>query len=266
LLRSKKDFEAAPAYWTMFYSINTTRPPFDNVLVRYALNMAIDKRAIAKFLRAGQTAATGILPSLDGYESPRELRVDLFGKNYDVLSHDPQGARRLLEIAGCGALRVEILYPMLPASKDVPLILRQQWRDTLGADVVLRGQEETVCIQNRNALQYAGVAERGWWADYLDPNTFLEAFLSGPSVIGAGWSESSFDSMLADANAASSSAERLRKLAQCERLLLKAMPVLPLYYNVQAVLKKPFVRGLPAAKVDSVRFKYAWIDTGWRPS
>ena len=49
LLRSKKDFEAKPAYWSMFYSINTKRPPFDNVLVRYALNMAIDKKGIAAF-------------------------------------------------------------------------------------------------------------------------------------------------------------------------------------------------------------------------
>jgi hypothetical protein len=70
--------------------------------------------------------------------------------------------------------------------------------------------------------------------------------------------------MLAKANAEPSMAGRMGRLADCERLLLTAMPVLPLYYNVQAVLKKPFVRGLAAAKVDSVRFKYAWIDTEWR--
>jgi ABC-type oligopeptide transport system substrate-binding subunit len=55
-------------------------------------------------------------------------------------------------------------------------------------------------------------------------------------------------------------------LADCEKYLLRAMPVLPLYYNVQTVLKKPYVRGLPAPKVDSIRFKYAWIDTDWKPS
>ena len=127
-------------------------------------------------------------------------------------------------------------------------------------------QEETVGIQNRNALHYSGVADRGWWADYLDSNTFLEAFLSGPGVIGTGWNEPAFDVMLSDANAAPSSRERMRGLAQCERLLLRAMPVLPLYCNVQAVLRKPFVRGLSPAKVGSARFKYAWIDTNWRPS
>lgn len=263
LLRSKRDFESAPAYWTMFYSINTTRPPFDNVLVRYAMNMAIDKRAIAHFLRAGQSPAAGLLPPLTGYHQPIELPVKIGGATYDVLQYNPEAARHLLQLAGCGPLHIDVLYPMLPASRDIPLILQKQWEQTLHAKVTLRGQEETVCIQNRNSLQYSGVAERGWWADYLDPNTFLEAFLSGPSVIGAGWSDRRFDALLAEANAISSPAGRMRKLAGCERLLLTAMPVLPLYYNVQAVLKKPFVRGMAAAKVDSVRFKYAWIDTEW---
>ena len=50
LLNRKRDFRAAPAFWTMFYVVNTTKAPFNNVLVRYALNMAIDKRAIVAFL------------------------------------------------------------------------------------------------------------------------------------------------------------------------------------------------------------------------
>src|SRR5262249_29185051 len=97
MLRAKKDFEAAPAYWTMFYSVNTTRPPFDNVLVRYALNMAIDKRAIARFLKAGQTPAAGLLPPLTGYTQHTALPLRIGDATYDVLAHDPDGAQRLLQ-------------------------------------------------------------------------------------------------------------------------------------------------------------------------
>jgi hypothetical protein len=49
--------------------------------------------------------------------------------------------------------------------------------------------------------------------------------------------------------------------AQCERLL-RALPMPPLYYNVQAV-RKAFMCRLAATKRDSVRFKYAWIETQW---
>jgi oligopeptide transport system substrate-binding protein len=228
--------------------------------------MAVDKKGIAAFLRSGQTPAAGLLPPLEGYEGPASLVVDVGGIQYDVLSHDPNAARRLLDEAGLRHLRIDILYPALPSSQDIPQILQQQWRSQLDAEVVLHNQELSVCIQNRNTLQYNGVAERGWWADYLDPNTFLEAFLSGPSVIGAGWSDVKFDLMLSAANAAPTVAKRMSMLADCEKYLLRAMPVLPLYYNVQTVLKKPYVRGLPAPKVDSIRFKYAWIDTDWKPS
>jgi oligopeptide transport system substrate-binding protein len=265
LLRPKKDFHTRPAFWCMFYVINTITPPFDNVLVRYALNMAIDKNAIARFLGAGQKPAPGLMPPLDGYPSVETLLIEIDRKPYDVLAYDPEAARQLLRKAGVGALRIEILYPKRPSTQDLPEILQQQWRTALRAEISLAVQEEKTWIQNRNALRYKGVAERGWWGDYLDPNTFLEPFLSGPSIIGSGWSDPRYDAMLMDANASVDRGERMRKLADCERLLLRAMPILPLYYNTLSYLQKPYVRGLDPGKVDIVRFKYAWLDTNWRP-
>jgi oligopeptide transport system substrate-binding protein len=266
LLSRKRDFNTMPAFWTMFYVVNTTRPPFDNVLVRYALNMAVDKRAIARFLSAGQKPALGLVPALDGYPSTRSLPVDIGDVICDVLAYNPAAARELFAKAGVQRPRIEILYPNHPASQDVPLILRQQWQETLNADVVLVNQEQKVWHQNRNALQYKGVAERGWWGDYLDPNTFLDPFTSGPSIIGSGWSDSRYDTMLVQANAVGDPAVRMQKLAECERFLLRAMPILPLYHNVQVYLQKPYVRGLSPGLVDAVSFKYAWIDTNWRPT
>jgi oligopeptide transport system substrate-binding protein len=265
LLRPKRDFETRPAFWCMFYVINTTRPPFDNVLVRYALNLATDKTASARFLGAGQTPASGLMPPLDGYANIEKLLVEIDGKPYDVLAYNPEAARVLLRKSGVSNLRIEVLYPKRPSTQDLPEILQQQWRTALGAEVLPTVQEEKAWIQNRNALQYKGVAERGWWGDYLDPNTFLEPFLSGPSIIGSGWSDHQYDAMLADANAAVDRAGRMRKLGECERLLLRAMPILPLYYNTLSYLQKPYVRGLEPGKVDIVRFKHAWLDTNWRP-
>ena len=203
---------------------------------------------------------SGVVPALDGYPSVRGLQIEVDETTYDVLAYDPAGARKLLAKAGVRSPRVDILYPNHPASQDVPLILRQQWTDNLDAEVVLVTQEQKVWHQNRNALNHSGVAERGWWGDYLDPNTFLDPFTSGPSIIGSGWSDARFDIMLRQANAAGDPALRMDKLAECERFLMKAMPILPLYQNVQVSLQKPYVRGLPPGQVDAVSFKYAWID------
>ena len=265
LLSRKRDFHASPGFWCMFYAVNTRMPPFDNVLVRYALNMATDKEAIVRFLGAGRTPAVSLMPSFDGYPPVRSLPVDIGGSVVDVLAYNPAAARELLRRAGISSLRVEMLYPNRPARQNLPEVLQQQWREALGAKVLLSAQEEKVWLERRGALQYKGVCERGWIGDYLDPNTFLEGFVSGPNFTGTGWSDSRYDAMVAEANAAPSSAERMRKLAECEIHLLRAMPILPLYHNVLSYLQKPYVRGWEPRRIGLVRFKYAWIDMSWRP-
>jgi ABC-type oligopeptide transport system substrate-binding subunit len=96
------------------------------------------------------------------------------------------------------------------------------------------------------------------------PNTFIDFFVSGSDQSGTGWSDPTFDSMLAEANATVDSNERLRKLADCERFLLKAMPMLGIYGASWPFLQKPDVRGIPSNPLDENLFEYGWIDTRWR--
>ena len=76
----------------VWFSMNTTKPPLDNVLVRYALNMAIDRAAIARTLGAGRVPARGYVPPFPGYDPPTTLPFTLDGHTCDLLSFN----RRLL--------------------------------------------------------------------------------------------------------------------------------------------------------------------------
>ena len=58
---------------------------------------------------------------------------------------------------------------------------------------------------------------------------------------------------------------RIQRLMECERRLLRAMPVLPQDYWVNALMVKPYVRGLGNNLLDREPLKYVWIDTNWRP-
>src|SRR5258708_17731397 len=206
------------------------------------------------------------MPPFDGYSAVQTLPVEIEGKVYDVLEHNPAAARELMAKAHVDSLRIEIQYPNHPATADLPQILQQQWRRTLGADVSLTPQEEKIWIQARGALSYRGLSERGRIGDYLDPNAFLEAFLAGANVSGAGWSDPRYDAMLTEANAATAPEERMRKLADCERLLFRHVPIFPLYHNIFSYLRKPYVHGFDPRHLGLVRFKYVWIDTSWRSS
>ena len=57
----------------------------------------------------------------------------------------------------------------------------------------------------------------------------------------------------------------MRKLAACEERILRAMPVLPLFFDAYSYLEKPYVRGMTRNALDLPQFKAAWIDTSWRP-
>jgi hypothetical protein len=57
----------------------------------------------------------------------------------------------------------------------------------------------------------------------------------------------------------------MARLAECERQLLQAMPIIPLCHDVNPKLTKPFVKGLGNNLLNREQLKYAWIDTAWRP-
>jgi ABC-type oligopeptide transport system substrate-binding subunit len=262
-LRGRKDFSSTVAFRNLFYAFNTTRPPFDNALVRYAFHMATNKHQITQFLAGGQTPACTVIPPFGGYESIATLPVEAGGRIWDVLSHDPESARALMNIAGAGRLVFDLTFPNRPRSKEMAQILQNQWRVNLDAEVKLVTMDSSVWGQTLMSMTYRGAIESGGGADYADPNSFFELFTGRAD--GSGWNDPEFSRMVDHANAEAKAPARMRKLAACEERLLRAMPVLPLFFDSYSYLQKPYVGGL-TREFDAPQFKYTWIDTHWRPS
>lgn len=49
-------------------------------------------------------------------------------------------------------------------------------------------------------------------------------------------------------------------------MLLRAMPVIPLYFDAWQQLRKPYVRGIEGNSIAAIAFHRVWINTNWRPS
>jgi oligopeptide transport system substrate-binding protein len=267
-LAAKRDFRVSPVLYRQDYVINTKKPPFDNVLLRYALSMATDRPAMARTHQRGDAPVPGYILAMAGYEPIRSLPVTVQGRTYDVLAYDPKGARELLSAAGypggIGSDGRHLTIAILTSGESfLTEVLQDQWRGVLGVDVRIERQEFKVWIQSLIDVAYDGVAAGGWTAKYYDPNGFIDFFASGSDQSGTGWSDPTFDAMLAEANATVDPKERLRKLAACERFLLKAMPMLGIYAAFWPYLQKPYVRGMPHNPLDERQFEYAWIDAHW---
>ncbi|HYZ85620.1 MAG TPA: peptide ABC transporter substrate-binding protein, partial [Bryobacteraceae bacterium] len=272
VLSRKKDYHAGPGFGTLFVHISTRRTPFDNVLLRYALNMATEKKVLTDFLGPGFVPATSFVAPIPEYPQPESLSVEVDGRIYDVLAFDVEGARSLLAKAGfTGGIRdgrrleVPFHFPMLPEARPRAEILQQQWLQHLNISAKLIPREFNVHWRMVLERDYTGVADFAVLPLYLDPNGFLEKFSGGPDNNPSGWTDPGYISNLEAANTTLSRTGRMERLAACERTLLKAMPFLPFYHAAWSYLCKPFVRGLASHLFDIRAFKYVWIDKNWRP-
>lgn len=245
------EFYVSPYLGTYFYRFNVTKKPFDDARVRRAMSMCIDREAITRdLLRAGQVPATWFTPAMPGYEPPRGL------------GFDRERARRLLAEAGYpdgkGFPTVELLYNTLEAHKVVAENLVQQWRENLGVTVSLRNSEWKVYLNDVQHLQYQ-IARAAWIGDYLDPNTFLDMFVTGGGNNNTGWSNARYDALIAQAARELDPKKRMAVFQEAERLLIEEeMPVLPLYIYVNKGLLKETVGGWYENVRDQHPLKYLW--------
>ncbi len=248
VIRSKKDYMDGAEAAISYIIINVTKPPMNDVRVRKAFNLAIDKITYSRARKVTKplTAFTpeGIFP---GYPQPKG---DTF---------DPERARQLLAEAGfpvtkktdggyeCKSFpvdQVEYIFNTQSANKIMAEFMQAQWKQNLGITVPLRNMEFKTFLSLRNKLDYKGFALGLWSADYMDPFTFLNLFYSDSNDSGSGWSDQKYTDMLDEANRMLDKQKRYELLARAEKYLLESQPIIPIETSAVDFMKKPYVKGM----------------------
>lgn len=256
-MRRYADYVTGEYQGTYFYSFNVTRKPFDDVRVRRALNLAIDREAISRDLLKGTRRAWGrITPTgYPGYTGPAPL------------DFDPATARRLLAEAGFpegrGFPRFGILFNTSEDHRRIAEAVQAMWKRELNVPVELQNMEWGTVQQATSSLRY-DVARRSWIGDYLDPNSFLEILRSGDGNNRTGWSDPRYDALLNEAAHELDPARRFSLLARAERVALDAAVFVPIYHYSTHELIKPYVRGIHHTSLDVHPLTRVWIDREWR--
>jgi oligopeptide transport system substrate-binding protein len=246
-------FYRAPMLTTYFYRVNVTRPELSDKRVRQALHLAIDKQAICeRITQAGEIpASTLVPPGLLGYVPP------------PAQGFDPPRARQLLAEAGYpggrGLPPIEILYNDLDAHRTIAEAIQQMWREHLGIRVTLRGLEWGVYLDATHKLDYA-VARAGWVADYPDPNTFLDMFMTGNENNQTGWGHPRYDALIRQAAEEADPQRRMALFAEAEAILLDEAPIFPIYFYVSKNLVRPRVKGFFSTVQDEHPLKLLWVE------
>ncbi len=244
----------APYLGTYYYMINTTREPFTDVRVRRALAKTVDRALLAETVMEGIVEpAYGIVPpGTLGYEPPR------------LFDHNPERARELLAEAGFpngeGFPTFEILYNTHESHRQIAVVIQQMWQRELNIDVRLVNQEWQVYLDTQENMNY-DVSRRGWIGDYVDPNSFLDMFITGGGNNKTGFANPRYDDLiLREAPRQLNNEDRFALYHEAETLLIEEMPIIPIYTYQSKRLIHPSVRGLTSNIMDHFNYKYVRLD------
>jgi oligopeptide transport system substrate-binding protein len=228
--------------------------------VRKALNMSIDKKAMAAWRHVQPLTAmtpTGIFP---GYPQPQ-------GDQFD-----PQQAKKLLADAGykdasgnfdpkkVEASEIELITNSDGSNVAYAEFVQAQWKQNLGATLQIRVMESKTYFKAQSTLDYKGVSRTGYGADYMDPYTFLGIFYAKGGANATGWADPKYIALLDEANRTIDPQKRYALMAQAEKMLLDEQVVIPLVVPTTREMKKPYVKGMYPNAASLHAWKYVYVE------
>jgi oligopeptide transport system substrate-binding protein len=151
-------------------------------------------------------------------------------------------------------------YATHSANKALAEFMQAQWKQNLGITVMLRNSDFRTFNQARSKLDYKGFAFNAWGADYMDPTTFLNLFLTPGGDNGSGWWDKKYVDLIESANHASNPQQRYELLAQAEKYLLDAQPMIPIETPAVNWVKKPYVKGMYPNPASLFAWKFVYIE------
>ena len=236
-----KQFNRAATYYV---SLNQNPKagfaPFKDIRVRQAFAYATDKKRIVDIVFAGRRdIAQDILPE----------GIPGFDASFRALPYDPAKARSLMAAAGYpggqGFPPLPIAYresnPDLGKTVD---LLRQMYQENLGVTVMPQQTEWSALLSADDNGVLPSVHMR-WSADYLDPQDFYSLlYHTGSEENRLGYSNPMVDSLCDKADSEQDPTTRIALYRQVEEILQTDFSRIPLYYQRDAELIKPYVGGL----------------------
>lgn len=253
---------SGPGLLTTYWTFNQQRAPFDDVRVRKALSMALDREFMVRNVMTPgfQAAYSFVPPEMSNYE------VDRPAVYWKDLSREERlvQARSLLEEAGFGPsnpLRFEFTHRSTGDNPKVAPVAQQNWAE-IGdwvQPVIVR--QDTKVLYARLRQNDFQVSDAAWLADFDDPINFLYLLQSTTGQQNYGrYANAEYDALLAETNQELDMARRAELFAQAEALMLEEYPITPMWVQVTQNLVDPTLTGWEENAKDNHRSRFLCRD------
>lgn len=249
-LKSNNEFHVDTILGTYYISINDAKAPFDNIKVRKALSLAIDRNHVADVVMGGtyKAAPNFIGTGISDYNGTQFIDNANGGKPYIALDKYEENlaeAKKLLAEAGYpdGQNFPVITYSTNEAGyhKAVAQYLQQAWAQ-LGIELKVEVVEWASFTPLRRAGDYE-ISRNGWVCDYDDPSNMLDLLVSTNGNNDGKYNNPQYDELMNKAAAETDPAKRFDLMHQAEDLLMEEAACIPVAYYTDFYLQSNKITG-----------------------
>lgn len=251
------EYHNVTATCTYFYGFTNNKPPFDDVRVRQAFSMTVDKQSLVDDVLKGGQVPAGHLAVPGMFGSPEVGSVGL--------PYDPDAARALLQEyldekgMTTDDLDITLMHNTSEGHARIAAAIQQMWADGLGVTVGIENQEWKVflqTLQNTTPLfDMPHVWRSGWCADYPDENNWVYEVMhatAGANELRRGCQDADggcteielqeFDRLTDEARVEQDPEVRKQLYFDAERLLSEVEAAyIPIYYYTTMQMTKPYL-------------------------
>lgn len=249
---------------TGYMTMNVTIPPLDNVNVRKAINMAINKERIVRVINGRATPANQPLPpAMPGYDD-----------SYEGYPYDIEQARSLLEEAGYGdGFETELFVMNTDPQPRIAQAIQQDLAQIgIEANITSLAQANVIAAggeQDQAPLVWSG--GMAWIADFPDPSNFWGPILGCEGAVTGGWNwawycNEELDARADEANAMVSPEQQEERAELWGEIFTTAMddaPWVPIFNEQRFTVHSARMGGDDALYVDPVHvpvnYDYIWV-------
>jgi oligopeptide transport system substrate-binding protein len=238
-LKNMKEYKSGPQLAMYYYGMNISKPPFDNVKVRRALSLAIDREEVNKILGGTKISAYSIVPpGIVGHDPTIGLRFD------------PEQAKKLLDEAGykdrSKMPKIQLGFNTSENHARIAENVQAQLKKNLGIDIELVNEEWKTYIKSLQAKNYQ-MYRMGWVADYPDADTFISLFVTNGGNNHTQWGNKRYDELIKKGVSDTDKEKRKQIYAEAQKIINEdEVPIIPIYYYRTQTLVNERVQNYPS--------------------
>jgi oligopeptide transport system substrate-binding protein len=249
-LKSTREGElhVAPKLGIYYLAFDLSEGPLDDLALRQAMTMAIDRDSLVAIIGRGEQPAYGLIPDgVSGYAPTR------YGWSGLTDTQRQAEARRIFassDFSHAAPPQIRLTYDVGDIHEKVALAVSSMWREVLGIDVELDKREWKYFLATRENREEWQIMRFAWTGDYDHASTFTGILHSESPQNLPGYNSPRFDELIDAAVTAKNPDAQAQLFASAEAVMLEDYPIAPLYFYVSKHLVSPAVQGFHGNVLD----------------